>query len=1359
MPRSKPTQPKPTPAVKPTATAASTDALLISGSRLHGQSDNLTAIALVDTSGDFPPECAIRWSFRYDAGFPTNGATLYRRAVNSQQEILPIVFDSLTSSADWITLGNVKVRALGGDTVISQAGLQVNKSFIVSFGFPVVSVEIVGSGNNTQQIGVVAMHYPYVVDELQAAQPVNNSSTAAVRGDIIDYLMVTVSAPMTVKELLVVPLLSEVLGSWQKIADAPLLATAQSLAATNPWGQLPATVQGQLTDAMLSLYDPSITNPDGSAIPMGDRQLNTSPPPDGATPNIQIPTLAFLRLAAVLPSTAQLLGLLIDVTASKADVANAWDYLLVGHWAARKPLPAASVESSGQRVNLIGTPEGPIALVDGLLIESTVNLAFGANGLVLGASAIWIHFTAPMSGKPSSGQAMVVELEMASVADRGVMVTAFNEFRIVDWAYTDGNLRLTVCADSIDSICVYGAGGVISAVTWNTTDPALLIAPTGNIGDVCYWMFSARNHPVPSPPQGLVVSQLEGLWTTPNWTIADSNSLPPPSLPPTYETSDPNSLTVGVRWTATPPLTDVMMFYAAAYQVLRNLNQEGAAVIAGNNTPLSPTNPSGGPLVVPSPPLPPNNIFVGSLPPNSGPWYLLDQVEAPAQVVYGVSAVDLFGRTSNPTYSPTITLSRTSPPDPPTNVQATLQDNGTIMVTWAWDGTDPYLNGFNVYFKPGSVTSSLYSGQVVSLGPPGQSTFPLSISIDTTNLDVGALSNRLIRVGDDHYIVKSAATNAPGLSLTMYLNPSTPDQMPSVGDNVMIVVTRVQPGQPINGSSYLGQPITGGCLTLNTTPYGVTTTTEGTNNSGQQILQVAASNGFVANQYVTLNRGQPNQEAAVISSIQPGPPITLTLATNLQNAHAPGESATQFKAVLTPGQGGVSWSSPDQNGISIISIGVSAISDSKIESMICGPVVVKQIPNASSLSAPPLPQATVEQIVFTGPPDAYGLCSYSYVANCTPNALYHVYRALETTLLAVDSEFRVASGNGTRMLAGADVQLYEPYDNTLYNPDGSPKNTDPLQTADFQAVTAALPDPSELTVTNWNAIANLFGNEAAFQRVTDTPISSTGNTLTFTDEGLPAGSTSKYFYRLRAVTASCDQGPFGWASSPVQLWPQPPSRPTISSLRVSGNLLLAQWNANPEPEVTGYRVYLASNILDAQDIRSMTLAVEVTSTVVNDESHVPTRTFVQIEQGQRYWVSVVAVADYTSLTTSSPNPGKVASEPSDPVSVMPQTFAAPTPPEAASVTVKAAGGQVQLTLACNPNPTTKYMLLRGLSGSNNSPTAICTWKSPAAGATSITLIDVSPLGTNVNYVIGFTNESSRISYSDPIPYSPDGGQG
>lgn len=1338
--------------------SAAANTFVLPSTGFHGQSDNLTSIALVDATGDFPPQCAVRWSFRYGAGIPTNGATLYRRAV-IKPETLQIIFNSAQMSPDWITLGNVKVRALGGNTVINQTtGLQVNKSFVVSFGFPVVSVEIIGSGNAKQTIGVVAMHFPYIVDELGTAQPTTNSPTAAVRGDIIDYLIVTVSAPMTIRELVVVPLLAEVTtGTWQKITDAPLLATAQDFAASRVL-RLPlrATTQGQLTGAMQSLFDPSVTYPNGAVIPMGDRQLNTGPPPDDTKPNIQIPTLAFLRLAAILPKTAQLLGLLIEVNAQQADVANAWDYLIVGHWGPRNPQL-----TGGQRANLNGTPGGPVAVVNGLLLESMSNLAFGPNGLKLGPSAIWIHFAAPGMGPLASGRAMVVELEMVANKYSRVEVTAFNEFRVVDWAYAAGTLRITVCADLIDTLCVYGdADAEISAVTWSTTDPALVGAPTANIGDVYYWMFSARDHPVPAAPQGLVVGQLEGLWNDPDWSTPPN----PLNSPPTYEASDPKRLTVGVRWTATPPVTDVMMFYAAAYQVLRGPNQQSAVVIAGNKHPL----------VVP-PPLPPNNVFTGSLPPDSGPWYHIDEVEAktPTQMVYGVSGVDLFGRKSNPAYTSPITFSRTSASDPTANLQATLQDDGTILVTWAWNGKDPYLSGFKVYFKAGSISSTLYTGQVVSVGPAALTTFPLSVSIDTTNLDINGLANTVIRVGGDHYVVQSAtattvqvtptgggaATNTPGLSLTMNLNPSTPSETPSLGDVVVISVTQVQPGQPVLGSSYDGS------LAVNTSPYGATTTTEGTSNSGQPVLQVVDTDGFIVNQYVTLNLGQPNQEAAIIGSIQSGPPTTLTLVTSLQKSHAPGETVTQFQAVLTPvvppAPGNVSWSPADPNGISTISVGVSSVNDSNIESMICGPMVVKQIPTAEGLAVPPAPLATVEQIVFTGPPDAYGLCSYLYAPNftsTTPSSpvLYHVYRALDTTLLAVDAEFRGPTREGPRTLAGVS------YDKTVYNPDGSPVNPAPLQVVDFQAVTVGLPDRSQLSVTNWNAIANLFGNEAAFQRITNTPVSSSGTTLTYLDTGLPAGSSSKYFYRLRAVTTSSDQGQFGWASSPVQLWPQPPTRPTIKSLRVSGNLLFVQWNANPEPEVTGYRVYFANDVLDAQDIRSMTLKVELTGTEVDGESQVPTSTVVEItqrapEQGQRYWVAVVAVADYTALTKNSPNPGKVASASSDPVSVIPQTFAAPTPPEPTSVTVNAVGGQVQLTFACAPNQTTKYMLLRSLSGSNSSPIAISTWQSPNAGSASITLTDVLPIGTNSEYVIGCTNESSRVTYSDPIPYPAAGG--
>ena len=564
----------------------------------------------------------------------------------------------------------------------------------------------------------------------------------------------------------------------------------------------------------------------------------------------------------------------------------------------------------------------------------------------------------------------------------------------------------------------------------------------------------------------------------------------------------------------------------------------------------------------------------------------------------------------------------------------------------------------------------------------------LSARIDVASIDVNSLTRSVIRVGAEHYVVKNAraatvsvpgavggaSVAVPGLTMTIYLNPSTPTQIPSLGDAVVIFTTLVQSGKPLPPACFAGS------------------------------IQVAK-----------------------------------TAAT----ATSPGASG--FQTVLAAGAPTTQWSPPDANGITTLSVGVSAYDDVNLASAISGPAIVRQIPKASSLSAPPTPRQTVEQVAFTGPPDAYGNCSFVYTAPCTANNLYHVYRALDATLLSVDMQFRQTTG--FRSLAGVS------YDATVYHPDGSPINAAPLQDIDFQVATAPLADPANLTVTNWNAIANLYGNEVAFQRITSTPISASGNTLSYTDTGLPVGSNSKYFYRLRAVTASADQGPFGWASVPVQMWPLPPSRPTLKRCRVSGNLLTVTWNPNPEPEVNGYLVYVATNALDALDVRSMTLATQITATVVDGTNRTPTQAAVQVQEGTPYWVCVVAFADFTAVPTTSQNPGKLVSASSDPVSVTPQTLAAPIPPAANAISIGPKSGEIEVSFTADPNPTTRYMLLRRVSGFAAPLTAVGPWQASTFGSGTFKLVDKAPLKVAVNYVIWCTNESRRISASDEFPYA------
>jgi hypothetical protein len=170
------------------------------------------------------------------------------------------------TSPDWITLGNAKIRNVRDATVLKQAsGLQVTTGFEVSFGIPVVSVAVVGSGAASAMIEIIALHSPYVVDRVQEAQPTNGAMTKAAASDIIDSLLVAVSAPMTILGLVVVPLVNEVTaGQWKKVAQAPMLASALDYAnGAVPEPASLASVKDQLTDAMQDLFDPSATTRNG----------------------------------------------------------------------------------------------------------------------------------------------------------------------------------------------------------------------------------------------------------------------------------------------------------------------------------------------------------------------------------------------------------------------------------------------------------------------------------------------------------------------------------------------------------------------------------------------------------------------------------------------------------------------------------------------------------------------------------------------------------------------------------------------------------------------------------------------------------------------------------------------------------------------------------------------------------------------------------------------------------------------------------------------------------------------------------------------------------------------------------------
>lgn len=1214
------------------------------GVLLHGQSDNLTAAALVAQTPELPTGSAVRWTVREPVGLPPNGATLYRRARRRLHPTI-IAFKREETASGWLDISFVRVRDIDGAPVIvdTERGLRVDGILEIAFTRPVVEVRAVLATESDAPLQMIASHFPFPVAHGIAEV---GKRSKYLRADIIDILQVRVEPGQTawITMLDVIPLAEMVADGWERVLDVPTLgsdaqnsccAADTSQPFCNPLDRNDAT-DGQVADAMATLFDSRVHAPNGVPLPMAQRQIDTGPTPTGS-PTVTIPALTFLILSAVAPKVARAMGLLLDIKAARATSAGLWDYLLVGHWCPRRP-----ISGSGTRLELGAMPPTEPTMLHtagDLLIESPRLLDLSGipeRGLILHDDVVWIHFASPVQ---------VVELELTG----GVLeATAFAERRVVDWALSVERGRSTLCADEIHAVSLYGPGAVIRAIAYSEKDPALDDAPSANIGDIGFWMFAAREHPIPRKPEDVTLE-----------AINDPTSHPEARAP-----GDPEMVLAAVSWNA-EPLLDVVQWteppLAAQYLVTRSgVRSKKSTVVAGGNPPF---------VVLPSAESLATTETSFGVVPREHPR-LLDRVMSGSTLVYGVRALDIFGRRSDEETSHATLLVDHTPPPPPDHVVATRHGNGAVEISWEWPGAagDQDAVGFRIYWRAGGVRRWA-DGSVSAVQPPTAGAKTVVCDTSVRPYAVGApqaLTDSVVIISGDRFLVKTASQIGSGqtamLRLELFCNPSTPNRLPLSGDSVRVFEPPPPPGRLIDPASFDG--------------------------------------------HVDVS-----------------------------------DPAARAYTVAQP-----TWSTPDEFGRSYITVGVATY-DAQGESMIAGPAQATQL--SILPGPPPRPTITDESDVFAKRADVRGRSSYEFIAAATPGATYHVYRALDDALLRVDAAQRAA--DGTRS--------------------GAPQYPSPLAQQDFDVLSVAPPVAASLLSNRaLHALANFSGSERAFEQLTSKPVTATGTTLTYVDDALPGTGANRYIYRQRAASLAGELGDFGWAYPPVHLWPQPPVRPTLARVVARGALVDVEWSPNPERAVDRYRIYAATNEQSASDERTMTLVAEVSAEDAsgNDPNLGIT---VRAPQGARYWFRVTAVATYPAPVN------QVASAPSASVAVVPQTYGAPAVPTATDVTFQLvnnpSSNELHVTFDADDNPTSLYQLRRRSPGSEVPAIAITEWTAavgvattvslvfpaltavPATATPTVMLIDIAPPSSRMGaeYVMACTNETGRISLSDPLIFT------
>lgn len=113
----------------------------------------------------------------------------------------------------------------------------------------------------------------------------------------------------------------------------------------------------------------------------------------------------------------------------------------------------------------------------------------------------------------------------------------------------------------------------------------------------------------------------------------------------------------------------------------------------------------------------------------------------------------------------------------------------------------------------------------------------------------------------------------------------------------------------------------------------------------------------------------------------------------------------------------------------------------------------------------------------------------------------------------------------------------------------------------------------------------------AFRLVTPAPLVATGGAMQYRDP-LPGAVQNRYVYRVRAVDPGGNLAPWPPAADAscviVDLPGVPPTAPLWADVGYPATGVALRWVPNPDPALSGYRLYRAYDPAQAEDVRSMT---------------------------------------------------------------------------------------------------------------------------------------------------------------------------
>jgi hypothetical protein len=386
-----------------------------------------------------------------------------------------------------------------------------------------------------------------------------------------------------------------------------------------------------------------------------------------------------------------------------------------------------------------------------------------------------------------------------------------------------------------------------------------------------------------------------------------------------------------------------------------------------------------------------------------------------------------------------------------------------------------------------------------------------------------------------------------------------------------------------------------------------------------------------------------------------------------------------------------------------------------------GIAVRQQIHAVHRTPPPPGPVPTTPQ--FASRADFYGRSHCRVSFPVTPPAAYHLWRAVEGSVVASDLRARkarvgfYATGDPFADDPGFAQWLTDTFPavpaSALFD---QPQSDDAL--AAWEAWAARFYEPGTLTDAQLQTIAGRAPNEAAFVQVTTEAVA-----VGAYEDAFDGRITSRYVYRMQAVFPNGLRGPLSGAGIPLRLHDvMPPRSPAITAITLADRAATVTWTRSPDTDLDHYEIYrerrtAAPPTLDPRRMVRVGGDIPPGTTSVTDSGLVPAGEYLY-----------VAIAVDTSGNMSQPSEARSA-----------RAIGTTGPPPPSATAARATDGSVDIAWT-SAEEATRAMVERRATGTTVF-VAVTSWLSPGVAAYHDASAPADALEYRVNLLDGVGNES------------------